>query len=201
MNKERRIPAQSRSREKYEKLLSSARELIGNKGNDSVSMREISKHSGVALASIYQYFPDKNAILKAIMDKVFIQVRETLETALSDCDSIEMLIARMHHGIDEFHAMFKQDPVLTILWAGLQANPHLVALDTQDSMQNAKLITDKVCELLQEQDPQTIYSSTLLIVHMTGSTIRLAHTLGETEGEQLIVSLKDLVTLRLSSLN
>lgn len=205
MTKTRRIPTQARSREKYDLIIRSARELIGNKGNDSVSMREISKHSGVALASIYQYFPDKNTILQAIMEELFEQVRNTILIHIEDCQNIEELADQLGYSIDSFYVMFTKDPVWAILWAGLQANPTLMALDANDSKQNAELISRKVSEILgaenqlEKQTQIKIFDSTLMLVHMIGSTIRLALALGEDDGQRLIAEFKELVHLRLGS--
>jgi len=199
MTKPRRIPSQSRSKEKYEKILKTARELIGSRGNDSVSMREISKHSGVALASIYQYFPDKNAILQAIMEGLFENVTQTLEYALKDCNSIDELTSGLNQCVDVFYLVFKKDPVLAILWAGLQTNPKLLELDAKDSMKNAEIISQKVCKIVNSVAQQKVYDSALLIVHMIGSTIRLALTLTEEEGDRLVNEFKELVVLRLHS--
>lgn len=198
MNNTRRIPTQSRSKEKYQQIISTAKELIGNKGNDSVSMREISKHSGVALASIYQYFPDKNAILQAIMEEFFEQIRGTIVQAMESCETLEELIERTNIGVDLFYEMFKKDPVFAILWAGLQANPTLSEYDVQDSKKNAKIIGDKICSLVKDINQEEVFSSTLLLVHMLGSTIRLALTLPEEEGKQIIREVKVLIRLRLS---
>jgi AcrR family transcriptional regulator len=201
MSRTRRVPTQSRSREKYEKLIETARELIGSKGNDSVSMREISKHSGVALASIYQYFPDKNAILYAIMERLFEQVRTELKQALEGCENIDDLINQVSQIVDYFHLMFKQDPVLSILWAGLQANPELVELDVKDSQRNAKLISEKICSMLELDNQQGIYEASLLIVHLIGPTTRLTLTLPEEQSKALIEEFKEIIRLRLSSLS
>lgn len=200
MTKTRRIPTQTRSREKYFQVLESAKELIGSKGNDSVSMREISKHSGVALASIYQYFDDKNDILRAIMQGFFDQVRQAIESKLAGCESIEDLIESMHSNIDAFYLMLKKDPIFAVLWAGLQANPDLVKDDAEDSQQNAEIITAKACEILGDEQRSDLYDATLLLVHMTGSTIRMALTMPDQEGERLIGEFKGLVTLRLRAI-
>jgi AcrR family transcriptional regulator len=64
----RRAPRQQRSRERLEHLLATARELIARKGNDAVSMREIADAAGVPIASVYQYFPDRNAILWLLVE-------------------------------------------------------------------------------------------------------------------------------------
>ncbi len=196
----RRIPSQSRSREKYDKIIKSTRELIGQNGNDSVSMREISKHSGVALASIYQYFPDKAAILQAIMEDLFAQVRKTIKVLLTNCDSFEELTHRVNEGIDSFYSMFKKDPVIAILWSGLQAHPELVELDSNDSIQNAEIITETILLITLNNNKQSVFDATLLLLNIIGSTVKLAITLPEDEGNRLINELKTLVSLRINSL-
>lgn len=201
MPKPRRVPSQSRSKEKYEKILEAARDLIGSRGNDSVSMREISKYSGVALASIYQYFPDKNAILQAIMEGLFKHVTQSLEHALGNCSNLDELTTCLNQCIDSFYLIFKKDPVLAVLWAGLQANPKLLALDAKDSMKNAELISHRVFEVTNNVAQQKVYDSALLIVHMIGATIRLALTLNEEEGDRLVNEFKELVILRLNSVS
>jgi len=201
MAKTRRVPRQLRSREKYDQILASAKELIGKKGNDSVSMREISKHSGVALSSIYQYFDDKNAILQAIMQDFFNLVRQSIESSLEGCQSIDDLIVSMHRNIDAFYTILKRDPIFAMMWAGLQANPELVKDDAEDSQQNAHIITEKACIILGEEKRQEIYNATLLLVHMIGSTIRLALTMPEEEADRLVDEIKSLAKLRLRSFN
>jgi len=197
MTKIRRVPTQSRSREKYDKIIQTARELIGNKGNDSVSMREISKDSGVALASIYQYFPDKNAILQAIMESLFEQVRTTIIVALDNCKDISELIDQVSQGVNVYYAMFKNDPVSAILWAGLQANPKLMELDTQDSIKNADIVCEKICSIIGNENKTEISDASLLLINMMGSTIRLALTLPDKEGARIIEEAKKLIVMRM----
>ena len=200
MSKERRVPSQTRSREKYEHILSAAKALIGEKGNDSVSMREISKHSGVALASIYQYFPDKNAILKAIMEGYFERIREMIVGLIEPCETVEDLSQNLLKGIDFFYALFINDTALAALWSGLQASKELKELDAKDSQINAHIIAQKICSLVDAQDKQQIDDAIFLIISMAGATVRLALTVPAPQGERLVIELKQLITLRIDSL-
>lgn len=195
----RRVPSQQRSKEKYEQVLLSAKELIGQKGNDLVTMREISKHSGVTLPSIYQYFPDKTAILQAIMEDYFSQVRETLVTLLKDCDSMQVLSEQLNSGIDIFYALVKDEPVVSVLWASLQASVSLRELDAKDSAINAGIITDKIFSIIGELRKDEIRTSVILLVNMIGATVRLAATMPEQQGEAIIEEYKYIASLRLKS--
>ena len=195
----RRVPSQQRSKEKYEQVLLSAKELIGQKGNDLVTMKEISKHSGVTLPSIYQYFPDKTAILQAIMEDYFSQVRETLVTLLKDCDSMQVLSEQLNSGIDIFYALVKDEPVVSVLWASLQASVSLRELDAKDSAINAGIITDKIFSIIGELRKDEIRTSVTLLVNMIGATVRLAATMPEQQGEAIIEEYKYIASLRLKS--
>ena len=195
----RRVPSQQRSKEKYEQVLLSAKELIGQKGNDLVTMKEISKHSGVTLPSIYQYFPDKTAILQAIMEDYFSQVREILVTLLKDCDSMQVLSEQLNSGIDIFYTLVKDEPVVSVLWASLQASVSLRELDAKDSAINAGIITDKIFSIIGELRKDEIRTSVTLLVNMIGATVRLAATMPEQQGEAIIEEYKYIASLRLKS--
>lgn len=194
MTNVRRIPTQQRSKEKFELILKTARELIGERGNDSVSMREIAKQAGVPISSIYQYFPDKNAILEAIMQGYFDEMREGLAHFAECCRSKDSIKHGISEGVDQFYLAFKQEPTLAVLWAGLQANPQLKELDAQDSQENAQLITDALCCISDKADREEVYNATLLLLHTAGMTVRLALDM---EASQAIAFIEEYKTLAL----
>src|SRR4051812_9961736 len=76
----RRVPQQDRSRATVNSILRSARILFGE-GRD-VSVRKIADKAGVPIASVYQYFPDKNALLRALSLRYYERMNARLEEAL-----------------------------------------------------------------------------------------------------------------------
>ncbi|KZY67175.1 hypothetical protein A3742_07840 [Oleiphilus sp. HI0071] len=196
----RRTPTQKRSKERYELVVNTAKQLIGERGNDSVSMREIAKQANVPISSIYQYFPDKNAILEAIMQSYFEEIRQGLRHFVDCCQCREDLKKGIIQGIDLFYATFKQEPTLAILWAGLQANPKLKELDAQDSRENAGLLTDKLCCFSKNSSSNEIYNAVLLLLHSAGMTVRLALDMEPAQADRFIDEYKALALLRLDAL-
>lgn len=201
MPQDRRIPTQKRSREKYDLILSTAKQLIGERGNDSVSMREIAKQAGLAISSIYQYFPDKNAILEAIMQTYFDGIRDLITRFLAECNNLQDLDNGINRGIDLFYSLFKNEPALASLWASMQASNALKELDAEDSRINAKLITETVSSIFPTSNQSEIYSAVLLLMHTAGMTVRLALTVSEEEGDALVEEFKKLALLRVSNFN
>ncbi|WP_018991366.1 TetR/AcrR family transcriptional regulator [Aromatoleum toluclasticum] len=71
--KQRATPSQARARFTVETILEAASEILRVEGVDAVTTRKIAARAGVSVGAVYQYFPDKEAILieisKRIMDE------------------------------------------------------------------------------------------------------------------------------------
>ena len=65
----RRVPTQARSRKRVERVLDSAETLVVRDGVDALTTREIARAAGIPVASLYQYFADKDAVLLALAER------------------------------------------------------------------------------------------------------------------------------------
>jgi len=59
-------PRQERSRATVDSILQAAAQILGRDGPDHLSTNRIAARAGVAVASVYQYFPNKEAIVNAL---------------------------------------------------------------------------------------------------------------------------------------
>ena len=66
LNQMRRQPKQARSQERVKQILDVAEQLFVEVGYESATTRAIAARAGVSVGSLYQFFPDKEAILKAL---------------------------------------------------------------------------------------------------------------------------------------
>lgn len=82
----RRAPKQERSRTRVTSILATAFDLIARKGIDAVTMKEIASNYGGPIASIYQYFPDKQAILARLHDSHVHEIRSLVGEVLQDLE-------------------------------------------------------------------------------------------------------------------
>lgn len=196
----RRSPLQARSKERVELIVGTARELIGTLGNDAVSVREIAKRAGIPISSIYQYFPDKDAVLREIMQRYLNDFRQQLIQSYAQVESYESLLAAVDLGVDRFVQFFLDRPPLAVIWAGVQANPALSELDASDSLQNAKLLSRELVRLEPRIDPGEAFVALLFIMHCASAIVRLALTLDCDLSHSLIAEFKKTVRLRLQSL-
>ena len=65
----RRVPQQSRSRDRVEKILDTAAALVVEQGVEAVGTRSIAEAAAVPVASLYQYFADRDDILLALVER------------------------------------------------------------------------------------------------------------------------------------
>lgn len=84
----RRVPTQLRSRERVERILDASSRIVVKNGVDALTTRGVSELAGVPVASIYQYFADKDAILLALVER---DTQEMDEQVRNDLGRLEML--------------------------------------------------------------------------------------------------------------
>jgi len=70
----RKKPTQERSRDRVERILDATAELLGDMPADKITTAGIAEKAGVPIGSVYQYFPNKLAILAELARRVMEQV-------------------------------------------------------------------------------------------------------------------------------
>ena len=65
----RRRPVQQRSAKRVEQMLEACAALIDELGYDGVTTTLIAERAGVAVGSLYQFFPDKRAVVQALTQR------------------------------------------------------------------------------------------------------------------------------------
>lgn len=81
----RKQPVQQRSAKRVEQMLEACAALIDELGYDGVTTTLIAERAGVAVGSLYQFFPDKRAVVQALtkrhLDYFTQQIEERLDWA------------------------------------------------------------------------------------------------------------------------
>ena len=74
----RKRPMQSRSRALVEAVEQACLRILDEEGEETLTVARISEVSGVAVGSIYQYFPNKDAIITLLYERVLDEESEHL---------------------------------------------------------------------------------------------------------------------------
>ncbi len=78
----RKKPLQGRSRETVGFVLEAAAQLFGELGYEGTTTNNIADKAGVSIGSVYQYFPNKEALLLALAERHLDDAREYGTVAL-----------------------------------------------------------------------------------------------------------------------
>lgn len=78
----RRIPAQERAIARVEQILQAAAQLLVEQGVAAVTTARIAERAGVPIGSVYQYFPNKQAIFLALHENSLEGPRQAIEQFL-----------------------------------------------------------------------------------------------------------------------
>lgn len=65
----RRAPRQARALEKVELILEAAIRLLERDGLEALNTNTLAETAGISIGTLYQYFPDKHAVLSALADR------------------------------------------------------------------------------------------------------------------------------------
>ena len=85
---ERRVPRQERSRRRVEDVLDAASRIVVERGVEALTTREIADAAGVPVASLYQYFSDKEDVLLALAQR---DMEEMDTQVVADLARLEVL--------------------------------------------------------------------------------------------------------------
>ncbi len=72
--------------ETYDKILQAARRLFVKQGYTATSMRQVAETAGIGKATIYHHFPDKQAIVLALLKKNTTNMDEALRLVRAEAD-------------------------------------------------------------------------------------------------------------------
>lgn len=118
----RKQPRQQRARQTVQRLLDAAAELIEDHGLETLTTNRIAEHAGVNIASLYQYFPHKDAIVAALVESWLQEVTRQLGDMLSP--AMDMPIAESTRLWCQAGLMyFRQRPALLALLLRVRDRP------------------------------------------------------------------------------
>jgi AcrR family transcriptional regulator len=86
----RKVPKQERSRQMVERIIQSGRQALVRDGYANFTTNKVADAAGVSPGSLYQYFPDKAAIVDEIIDRYWGEVSTRVAGTLRETDGVEV---------------------------------------------------------------------------------------------------------------
>ncbi|RFB99281.1 TetR family transcriptional regulator [Rhizobium leguminosarum bv. trifolii] len=186
----RRIPSQQRGRERFEKILAVASELIESRGSDGLKMSEIVEKAGLSFGALYQYFPDKSAIIRTLAERFNEEGRRCVEAELAKVTDPAALAGAFATIADEYYAFFRREPVMRDIWHATHTDKLLQQIDAEDMEFHARALLAVLVRLRPERDRAELLAIARLTMQLLAAAVRYAVSLDAQEGDATIALFK-----------
>jgi AcrR family transcriptional regulator len=187
----RRRPVQQRSAQRVEKMLEACAQLIDEVGYDGLTTTLIAERAGVAVGSLYQFFPDKRAVVQELtlrnLDRFMRTVSEYFDrTQLTTWwDAVDAVI-------DVYLTMHRELPAFRRLHFGDVVDVRLL----DESKDNNTVIADKLVELLADSfslSAEELRTPLSVAVEAADAVLHLAFRKDPTGDPRLVQETREMV--------
>lgn len=189
-----RAPKQARSQLRVEQILNSAKALILEHGYAGLKMTDIASTAGITISSIYQYFPNKHAIVAGLAKHYLEQnhqgIQAALETPPAELDELSTITLSL---LDGYYTMHREDPVVRDVWMGTASNKEFRAIDIADTHRNVDLIFQRSRHLFKPQSHRKVKLVLLFHINVVATSVATAVELDEKQGRQVIEMAKTML--------
>lgn len=104
-------PSTPRGEQTYKALVTATARLLERTGYEALTTNHVAQRAGVGVASVYEFFPSKHALVAAVVEHtveaVLADLTEDLEYALANCsDPVAEWIGRMFTALEKRKRLF-----------------------------------------------------------------------------------------------
>lgn len=122
---QRRVPFQERSRETVRTVLRAAADVIDRDGLDHLTTRRIAQAAQISVGALYEYFPNKQAIVYALVVDWMERVFQVLDALHPRCGGAQDVLGYLGSQIDRMARLYADQPGLGALITMVTSVPEL----------------------------------------------------------------------------
>jgi AcrR family transcriptional regulator len=190
----RRIPTQARSRARVRRLLDAAEDLLAADGAEALTTTRVAEAAGVSVGSLYQYLPDKGAIVEALARRYLAEfeqlMRELERGARRGGKGWDDPVGRL---IDAFSERYRER------WFGRDLSDELRAADRENNVALAQGVRRIAVALGLARDDAYLHVAARAGVLVTDSILQEAFRSDPLGDPQLIEEAKRILRLYLAA--
>jgi AcrR family transcriptional regulator len=169
----RREPMQRRSVARVQRMLDAAQELVAEVGYDALTTTLIAERAGVSIGSLYQFFPDKQAVVKAVALRNLEVFSDRLTTIVRSrqLDTWWQVVSEV---IDQYVEMHQQIPGFRAIRFGDVADLHLLDPDRDNDLVVADRFIDLISPFVAVTQSDELRLDLAIAVRIADSLTRYA---------------------------
>jgi AcrR family transcriptional regulator len=143
----RRVPSQERSAKRVSAMLDACAQIVAERGYDGLTTTLVAERAGVAIGSLYQFFPDKRAIALALADRNRATFVERV-TARCDRESFADWREAVEAVLEEFLDMHRSVPGFSEVRFGDDITERGAEADEHDNLAVSEQLATMLAERL-----------------------------------------------------
>ena len=188
----RRVPTQARSRRRVEAILDAAERLVSEVGVEDTTTRAIAEAAGVPVASLYQYFGQKEDVLLALAERDMAEMDEQVVTDLAALPELTVP-AMVASVMDSFVTVYRRRPAFVQIYLRGRTNASVHHFGREHNRRVAAMLRDFAADagLTGPDFPMT---AALLAVEAGDRVFQLAYADSEDGDADLIAEGRSMVT-------
>ena len=169
----RHRPVQQRGRVRFDAILASARELLAQRGVEGFTIEDVAEHAGIPVGSVYQFFPNKFAIVAeldardtfALIDDLIANAEQfDFEHWQGETNELIDLVAR--HWVD--------DPSRRAVWLAMRSNAATRSLAAEHSRALAATLLPLIRRLTLDRPEAEQLTIAEVVVEMCQSLLHFS---------------------------
>jgi AcrR family transcriptional regulator len=187
----RRTPKQKRGQQRVEQILDAAARLVVSEGYENVSTNAIAGEAETSIGSLYQFFPNKEAIYLALAQRYVDELSGLLTQMAADEDETLSFPVRFEHLLDQLAQFYIENPGFQPLLFGSYKTAVMASGEEilNQMIEGVDAILARNTDI--PEPPRRMQAS--IIVHTLKSTLPLIVTKDEAESQRAILEIKRLM--------
>jgi len=131
-------PKQARSRASFDAIIDGAARLLRDGGYEVLTTNRIAEQAGVGIATLYEFFPNKEAVVAELTRRLMAKVEANMEEAFTEARGLgpwagvshmtARAVAAMADERDVFRVLLRQVPFVPLLPVVVETRAALAAL-------------------------------------------------------------------------
>jgi AcrR family transcriptional regulator len=194
----RRAPKQERGQQRVGRILDAAAQEFARAGYEAATTNAIARRARTSVGSLYQFFPNKEAILYALADRYLAELRAVHERVLgAQANRLPLAVFydRLVEGIAEYH---RSQPGFRTLFYGSTTSQHLAAAARQLHQECIGRAERAIAARLPALPPEEVRLYAAINVEVIKSLLPLAEAGDEASRARLLAEIKKLLLTYMS---
>lgn len=166
----RRSPRQDRAKQTVERILDATAELLDQEGAENLTTDRVAERCGINIATLYHYFPNKQALLHALAQQFAEQQQGLLDAIYGRRDEIgwRETVDRVVDAAIEFNRVVKGAVAVS---RAMQSHAALRLIDYERDSSQSKFVATLLAELGIKGSSRELQLRALVLLQTAGSAM------------------------------